>query len=203
MRGKFITFEGGEGAGKSTQIAMLTEYLKEKNIEYIVTREPGGSTLSEDIRHILLKQSQERCNMYCEALLIAAARVQHVQDCILPNLKAGKVVLCDRYIHSTYAYQGYGRGIDIDFLQKINAPATHLAMPDFTFFLDIAPKLAFARKDNNIALDRIESEGDDFHQKVYNGFLQLAKQKEQNILQIDANQPKDSIHKIIIQTLSL
>ena len=202
MRGQFITFEGGEGAGKSTQIALLAAYLQKKGIAYTITREPGGGKISEQIRSILLHNTENACVDSCEALLIAAARVQHVQDIILPSLQAGKIVLCDRYIHSTFAYQGYARGLDMQFLKAINAPATDLAMPDCTIFLDIAPQAAFARKDKHIQFDRIERAGLEFHTKVYNGFLQLAK-SDKNIQTIDATLPQNIIHEKIINCLQL
>ena len=202
MLGKFITFEGGEGAGKSTQIQLLAEYLKLKGIPCTVTREPGGGKISEDIRNILLNKADNDCTDHCEALLIAAARVQHVHDIILPSLKAGKVVLCDRYVHSTFAYQGYGRGLDIDFLKAINAPATTQIMPDFTFFLDVPPSVAFHRKDKRVALDRIEQAGLSFHERVYNGFLKLVNE-DKKIIQIDGCMPKKSIHSIIVKALQI
>ena len=202
MLGKFITFEGGEGAGKSTQIQLLAEYLKSKDIACTVTREPGGGKISEDIRKILLHKTDYQCTDHCEALLIAAARVQHVHDVILPNLRAGKVVLCDRYIHSTFAYQAYGRGLDIAFLKVINAPAIEQIMPDCTFFLDIPPTVAFHRKDKRVALDRIEQAGFAFHERVYHGFLELAKQ-DKKIIQIDGSLPVEAIHSLIVQALQI
>ena len=202
MLGKFITFEGGEGAGKSTQIHLLAEYLKAKGIACTVTREPGGGKISEDIRKILLHKADNHCTDECEALLIAAARVQHVHDIILPSLKAGKIVLCDRYIHSTFAYQAYGRGLDINFLKAINAPAIEQIMPDCTFFLDLPPNVAFHRKDKRVALDRIEQAGVAFHERVYYGFLELAK-NDKKIIKIDGSLPAESIHSLIVQELQV
>ena len=202
MLGRFITFEGGEGAGKSTQIQLLAEYLKLKGIPCTITREPGGIKISEDIRNILLNKAESNCTDYCEALLIAAARVQHVHDVIMPSLKAGKVVLCDRYVHSTFAYQAYGRGLDIGFLKEINAPATTQVMPDFTFFLDVPPTVAFARKDKRMALDRIEQAGLSFHERVYNGFLKLASE-DKKIIQIDGCLSVQSIHSSIVKALQI
>lgn len=202
MLGKFITFEGGDGAGKSTQIQLLAQYLETKGIEYIITREPGGGKMSEEIRQLLLNKKDTNCVNDCEALLIAAARVQHVHDIILPSLKANKVILCDRYVHSTFAYQGYGRGMDLDFLKAINMPAMEQVMPDITFLLHIHPSDAFARKNKRVALDRIEQAGIAFHERVYNGYLKLAKEDEK-IISIDANLPVSSIHASILQALKI
>ena len=202
MLGKFITFEGGEGVGKSTQIGLLAAYLQAKGIPFVCTREPGGSGLSEEIRTLLLDKAEYNCTEDCEALLIAAARIQHVHDVILPSLQAGKIVLCDRYVHSTFAYQGYGRGMDMAFLKAINAPAMRLAMPDMTFFLHLQPQKAFGRKGENALLDRIEQAGLDFHNKVYTGYRELARQ-EQTIVELDASLSVEEIHKKILQKLQL
>ena len=202
MLGKFITFEGGDGVGKSTQIRLLSEHLKAKGIECVVTREPGGGKISEEIRKILLNNNGESCSPICEALLMSASRVQHVHDVILPNLHQGKVVLCDRYVHSTYAYQGYGRGIDLAFLQTINEPATNLAMPDYVFLLNLPHASASARMSKRGRLDRIEMAGMGFHERVHRGFLELA-EKDDKIIQIDAQLSMEEIHAQIVQTLKI
>ena len=160
MKGKFITFEGCEGAGKSTQIRFLSAYLGERNIPHIVTREPGGSDISEAIRKVILDGRFTAMTDECEALLYAAARVQHLADTVAPALEAGKTVLCDRYLFSSFAYQGYGRGLSRKFLQEINSYAIGHFMPDIALFLDIPPVLAFARKHGADKEDRIEQAGE-------------------------------------------
>ena len=142
MRGKFIAFEGCEGAGKSTQMRLLSEYLQKKGIKHIVTREPGGSEISEAIRKVILNGKFSQMSDECEALLYAAARAQHLSDTVQPALERGDLVLCDRYVFSSYAYQGFGRGLDIKFLKNINEYAVQHFMPDVTLFLNIPPRLA-------------------------------------------------------------
>lgn len=202
MLGKLITFEGGDGVGKSTQIQLLAQYCKAKGIEYIITREPGGGKISEEIRKILLNKDDDACINDCEALLIAAARVQHVHDIILPSLQANKMVLCDRYVHSTFAYQGYGRGIDLEFLKAINMPAMEKVMPAVTFLLSMHPRDAFARKNKAFVFDRIEQAGSAFHERVYNGYLKLA-EEDDKIITIDATLPISSIHASIVARLKI
>lgn len=173
MRGKFITFEGCEGSGKSTQLRLLTEYLSSVGTDFIMTREPGGSRISEDIRKIILNgKNTEMCDE-CEALLYAAARIQHLREIIIPALEAGKLVICDRYVHSSLAYQGYARGLGMEFIESINSYALKLYPPDMTVFLDISPEDAFARKHGADKDDRIEALGPEFHKKVYEGYKAL------------------------------
>ena len=159
MKGRFIAFEGCEGAGKSTQMRLLSEYLTSRGIPHILTREPGGGQISEAIRKIILDGKNSEMTDECEALLYAAARVQHLADTVEPALNEGKLVLCDRYIFSSYAYQGYGRGLDMEFLENINSYAVHHFMPDVTLFLNIPPRLAFERKHGADENDRIEQAG--------------------------------------------
>ena len=146
MKGKFIAFEGCEGAGKSTQMRLLSEYLAKKGVAHAVTREPGGGEISEAIRKVILNGKFTSMTDECEALLYAAARVQHLADTVEPALNEGKLVLCDRYIFSSYAYQGYGRGLDMEFLENINSYAVHNFMPDVTLFLDVRAQARRRRK---------------------------------------------------------
>ena len=170
----FITFEGCEGVGKSRQIKELENYLKTNGISYYLTREPGGTPVSEQIRNVILDGKNTSMTDECEALLYASARVQLLKEVVKPKLDAGELVLCDRYIDSSLAYQGYARGLGIDFVEKINDYAIKNFMPDFTVFLDLPPELAFKRKGGVDKNDRLELSGMEFHQKVYEGYLALA-----------------------------
>ena len=176
MRGKFVTFEGCEGSGKSTQLRFLGEYLKETGVDFIMTREPGGSPIAEDIRKIILNGSYTEMCDECEALLYAAARLQHLKEVVEPALSAGKLVICDRYVDSSFAYQGYARGLGAEFIKNINSFALEKYPPDLTIFLDISPKDAFARKHGADPTDRMEKMGLEFHQKVYEGYKKLQKE---------------------------
>ncbi len=173
MRGKFITFEGCEGSGKSTQLKLLSEYLTSAGVDFILTREPGGSGISEDIRKIILNGKNTAMCDECEALLYAAARIQHLREVIIPALEAGKLVVCDRYVYSSLAYQGHARGLGEKFIEEINAVALSDYPPDMTVFLDISPSEAFKRKHGADKDDRIEQMGLDFHEKVYAGYKAL------------------------------
>lgn len=190
MKGTFITFEGCEGAGKSTQIRLLSQYLAERGKECVVTREPGGSAISEAIRAVILDGKNTAMTDECEALLYAAARAQHLSDTVLPALEAGKTVLCDRYIFSSFAYQGYGRGLDMGFLRAVNSFALQGHMPDITLFLDIPPRSAFERKHGADRNDRIEQAGEAFHARVYQGYLRLAEEYPGQIVCVDCSGTK-------------
>lgn len=173
MRGKFVTFEGCEGSGKSTQIRLLGEKLTQAGVDFIITREPGGSDVAEQIRRIILDGKNTAMCDECEALLYAAARVQHLKEIVVPALEAGKLVICDRYVDSSLAYQGAARGLGYDYIADINSWALDKYAPDLTVFLNISPKAAFERKHGADKDDRIEALGLDFHEKVYNGYLGL------------------------------
>lgn len=175
MRGKFVTFEGCEGSGKSTQLRLLGEYLTQKGVDFLMTREPGGSAIAEDIRKIILNGGYTSMCPECEALLYAAARIQHLKEVVEPALAAGKLVVCDRYVDSSFAYQGYARGLGPEFVKNINSFALQNYMPDLTVFLDISPSAAFERKHGADPNDRMEKEGINFHQKVYAGYKELLK----------------------------
>jgi dTMP kinase len=201
MRGKFITFEGCDGCGKSTQLKLLSEYLQAQNIEHVFTREPGGSKIAEQIREILLNGKNAEMTDECEALLYAAARVQHLHDKVEPALSQGKLVICDRYVDSSLAYQGYARGLGVDFVEKINDFAIKNFMPDYTLFLNLPPEQAFKRKGGVDKTDRLELSGIEFHDKVYNGYLSLAQKYQNRFIVIDASGEKEQTHQKIIDAL--
>ncbi|MDE5766792.1 MAG: dTMP kinase [Clostridia bacterium] len=173
MRGKFITFEGCEGSGKSTQIRLLSEKLTEAGVDFIVTREPGGSDVAEQIRKIILDGKNVSMCDECEALLYAAARIQHLKEIVEPALAAGKLVICDRYVDSSLAYQGAARGLGEKYISDINSVALSSYPPDLTVFLNISPERAFERKHGADKSDRMEQQGLEFHNKVYAGYLAL------------------------------
>ena len=201
MKGTFITFEGCEGVGKSRQIKMLEEYLVKHNVEYFLTREPGGTTVSEQIRSVILDGKNVAMTDECEALLYAAARVQLLQESVKPKLDAGVLVLCDRYIDSSFAYQSYGRGLDKEFVAKINDYAIKNFMPNYTVFLNLPPEQAFLRKGGADKTDRLELSGMDFHKKVYAGYVELAKENPDRFIVIDASGERDETHAKIITAL--
>ena len=201
MKGKFITFEGCEGVGKSRQIHFLEEYLKENGIEYFLTREPGGTGVSEQIRGVILDGKNVEMADECEALLYAAARVQLLKEEIAPRLSRGELVLCDRYIDSSLAYQGYARGLGVEFVEKINDYAVKNFMPDYTIFLSLAPEQAFLRKGGADKGDRVELSGIDFHNRVYQGYLELAKKYPERFLVIDASGTKEQTRAKVLNAL--
>ena len=201
MKGYFITFEGGEGSGKSTQLSLLKDYLDKSGRRYIYTREPGGTEIAEEIREILLSMHGEKMCDECEALLFAAARVQHIKNRILPAINDGNIVVCDRYVDSSMAYQGYARGLGEDLIEKVNFYAYKNCMPDVTFFLDVPPAAAFKRKGGADESDRVEMSGDKFHEKVYKAFSALCNKYPSRFIRIDAKQDARHVHNDIINTL--
>lgn len=194
-KGLFITLEGGEGAGKSTILNMLCEYFNHNNIEYISTREPGGITISEDIRNIILDCNNKNMDERCEALLYAAARRQHLVEKVIPALESGKIVLCDRFIDSSLAYQGHARGIGIDNVLAINSFAIGDNMPDLTIYFDIDPKIGLKRiKSNaNREINRLDLEKIEFHNKVREGYKILVEKYKDRIVEIDASRDIESV----------
>ena len=189
VRGKFVTFEGCEGSGKSTQLRLLSEYLDKTGTPYILTREPGGSPIAEQIRKIILDGKNTEMSDECEALLYAAAREQHLTEVIIPALEKGLLVLCDRYVDSSLAYQGAARGLGAEYIESINMHAMRAYPPDITVFLDIPPAAAFNRKHGADKDDRMEQQGLDFHNRVYGGYLALA-EKYPRICRIDCGGTK-------------
>ena len=199
----FITFEGCEGVGKSRQIRLLEEYLQKHGKKYYLTREPGGTPVSEQIRSVILDGKNVSMADECEALLYAAARVQLLKEIIKPRLDANELVLCDRYIDSSLAYQGYARGLGVDFVEKINDYAIKNFMPNYTIFLSLPPEQAFLRKGGVDKNDRVEQSGMEFHNKVYQGYLDLAKKYSSRFIVIDASGTKEQTHAKIIDALKL
>ena len=197
-RGKFITFEGGEGCGKSTQVKRLKEALEREGIEVVLTREPGGTWLSEEIRRLIKDQVTDAPCDRSELLLFLAARAQLVRNVIRPALDTGKWVVSDRFSDSTLAYQGYGRGLPLCELRQMNDFACEGLKPDLTLLLDVMPETAQARMRGREAAtattaDRIEMAGEDFHARLRNGFAELAKAEPERIVTIDANGSPDAV----------
>ncbi|MGI6153827.1 MAG: dTMP kinase [Christensenellaceae bacterium] len=189
-KGLFISFEGVDGCGKSTQLRFLAEYLAEKGLDPVKTREPGGCGISEKIRALLLDVNHDEMTDQTEALLYAAARAQHVSQVIAPAVTDGKIVLCDRFIDSSLAYQGLGRGLGIENVMNINRFGIGNFFPDKTFFLDFPPKLAFERMSKKRVHDRLEQEDEAFHIKLYEGFVLLSEKYPERIIRVDASGDK-------------
>ena len=199
--GKLITFEGCDGCGKSTQLKLLSDYLTEKGIPHIFTREPGGGKISEAIREILLNGKNAEMTDECEALLYAAARMQHLADRVEPALQEGKLVICDRYVDSSLAYQAYARGLGVEFITQINERALTNYCPDLTVFIDLSPEDAFKRKKGADADDRLEQAGMEFHRKVYAGYKELAKKYSKRIFSVDGKQTPEEIFADVVKVL--
>jgi len=195
----FITFEGIDGSGKSTQIQLLKEMLEKRNHVVTILREPGGNILSEQIRQLLL-DSKEQVDPRCELLLFTAARAQLVGSVIRPALEAGNIVICDRFIDSSVAYQGYGRGLSIESIESINDFATAGLIPDITFIFDLsvddaAKRAGFRSNDNQTKPDRMERSGDAFFERTKQGYLEIAKKSDRNIFIINANDAMNDIRE--------
>lgn len=201
MQGKFITFEGCEGAGKSAQMRLLGQYFTQNNIPFITTREPGGTSVAEKIREVILDIDNLSMAYECEVLLYAASRADHIKNKILPALKEGKVVLCDRFIDSSFAYQAHARGLGIEAVKKANFYALENCMPHMTLFLDISPDDAFYRKGGADGRDRMEAEGLEFHRKVYEGYLKLADMFPERFVRIECHGEKLKTHENILAAL--
>jgi dTMP kinase len=197
MKGFFIVFEGADGSGKSTQTRFLAEYLEAQGLSVLHTREPGGCPVAEEIREIVLSKDDKKMEAVTEAMLYAAARAEHVRQVIKPALKDGRLVLCDRYLLSSLAYQGYGRQLGVEAVRKINEPAIDGCLPDLTIFINITPEYAFKRMNEQKVHDRLEREDISFHERVFNGFTELL--KSENVLCIDAAGTKYETHELIKQ----
>lgn len=193
VRGKFITFEGSEGSGKSTQIEWIRKYLLQKKKQVLFVREPGGVMISEKIRDLLLDVKNEGMSSSCEMLLYMAARAQLVEQEILPALKKGMIVLCDRFLDSTIAYQGYGNGVDLKMIEMVGGYATQGLMPNLTVVFDIDAKIGLSRITGD--KDRIEQRSINYHNKVRQGFVALAKAQPKRVHLIKANKGKEEIHE--------
>lgn len=194
MGGIFIAFEGGEGSGKSTQTRILQSWLEEKGLPVLLTREPGGTALGWQLRHILLDLSSNEVALKTEALLFAADRAEHMAKVIQPALSRGDVVISDRYVDSFIAYENGGRQLHSDDVLRISQWATDAVVPDLTILLDIAPKTGLSRRGE---LDRMESQPIDFHERVRASYLELASSEPDRYLVVDAELPSEEISAII------
>ncbi len=192
----FITFEGGEGTGKTTLIKDIAYTLSQSHV-VITSREPGGSMIAEAIRDIILNPKYKGVTPYTEALLLAASRAQHLDEIILPALKENKIVLCDRYLDSSLAYQAFARDLGFDFVLNINQYATY-HMPDLTFYIDLDPLVGMARISKRDKYDRLDQETVTFHQKVRQGYLKIAQMYPNRIVTIDGTQTIEDIKAQII-----
>ncbi|MDD4981011.1 MAG: dTMP kinase [Candidatus Omnitrophica bacterium] len=204
MKGKFITFEGSEGSGKSTQSKLLSQYLKRKGFRIVYLREPGGTKVSEKIRKILLDHKNDSMTPMAEMLLYMAARAQVVNEIIAPALKEGKIVICDRFLDSTLAYQGYGLGIDIKLIKCVGEFATSGIKPDLTIFMDLGVKQGL--KHREFSKDRIERRPLLYHARVRRGYLQLAHSEPKRIkivkVKKDKNNTQSEIRELVDKFLT-
>lgn len=202
MKGKFLVFEGIDGSGKTTQLKLLGDKLATRGYPVLFTREPGGTRIGETVRDLLLDPQHSELVPVAEALLYAAARAQHVAQVILPALQEGKIVLCDRFLDSSLAYQGYGRGLDVGQLEKLNEVATAGLKPDLVLLLDFLCDAGMDRiAESGREVDRIEQEDRFFHRKVRAGYLALAGRDANRYRVIDANRSIDQIHGDIVRVV--
>lgn len=199
MKGRLITFEGIDGCGKTTQIKMLEEYLLKSGCNILILREPGGTAVGEKIRNILLDRQNNICSM-AEALLYASSRAQLVSERIIPEIERGKIVLLDRFVDSSYVYQGYARGLGMETIIAINNAATKGIRPDITIYIDITPEEAIKRRGKRTA-DRLEVESLEFHKRVYEGYQKLIKLEPDRFAVIDGMQDTYTIHKSIVDII--
>jgi len=204
MEGKFITFEGIEGCGKTSQAKLLVQYLEEKGYSVLMTREPGGTPVSEAVREILLSTDFSNMHPHTEVLLYLASRAQHVSEVIKPALENGKIIVCDRFSDSTFVYQCLVRGIDMHMIKTINRFATERISPHITFVLDVDPveglRRAKSRNQKNMREeDRMERESMDFHQRVREGYLKWAAEYPNRIYVVQSVREKEEVHEEIVE----
>ena len=195
VRNLFITFEGPEGAGKTSVLKAIAERLQSENIEFLSTREPGGIEIAEKIREVILNPAHTAMDAHTEALLYAAARSQHFYEKVEPALKAGKHVLCDRFIDSSLVYQGIGRGLGVEEVRAINEFAIGTRMPDKTILFDLDPEIGLARiqASRQDEINRLDTESLAFHKSVRKGYLELAKEYDERITIVDAGRPLEEV----------
>jgi dTMP kinase len=201
MKGAFISFEGIEGTGKSTQAKLLAEYLSLKGYRVIQTMEPGGTKISLKIRELLLSLDSREMDQVTELLLYNAARVQHIKEVIEPALERGDIVITDRFSDSTTAYQGYARGIDLQLIDSLDMIATKKLRPDITILLDIDVKTGLARNKVLNKSDRLELEGISFHEKVRMGFVQIAAREPERVKVLDCAEGLDGVHRKVVKII--
>jgi dTMP kinase len=205
-RGRFLSFEGIEGCGKTTQITILSEYLSKRSIPFTVTREPGGTAVGEAIRKILLNSETIHLTAASELLLFYASRSQNIAEKILPSLGRGEVVICDRFYHASMAYQGYGRGIPMDFINKLTDLVCGDNRPELTLLLDIAPEIGLSRararnKEKASSECRFEEEDVAFYTKIRQGYLELAQNDPTHVKVIPADRPIEEVHLDVVRIL--
>ncbi|MBO5470533.1 MAG: dTMP kinase [Lachnospiraceae bacterium] len=198
MEGIFITMEGPDGSGKTTQIDLLKKYLEHKGYDIVIAREPGGTVIGEAIREIILNPEYEEMGHMTELLLYASARAQLVNQVIKPALAEGKAVICDRFVESSAVYQGIGRGLGVDTVYEVNNYALGDVQPKLTIFMDLDAEEGIKRKKEQAELDRMEKEDLSFHKRVVDGYRQLARLYPERIVPIDATLPIDTIHSMIV-----
>ena len=203
IRGKFITLEGGEGVGKTTNLTFITHYLQQHNISVVVTREPGGTALAEKIRHLLLDKDSEAISEHAELLLIFAARAQHIKHVIEPALARGDWVLCDRFTDATYAYQGGGRNMRASTIEWLESLVQGNLRPDLTVLLDTPVEIGIDRARARGVLDRFESEKISFFENVRRAYLLQAELHPERIKLIKANQPLADVHKALVDVVGI
>lgn len=202
MKGFFITFEGGEGSGKTTVIEKVENYYLEKGFNVVRTREPGGSKIAEDIRNVILDVDNVNMDPITEAMLYAASRRQHLVEKVTPYLEKGYIVLCDRFIDSSLAYQGYARGLGIDKVYQMNLMATNGLLPDVTIYVDVKPEVGLSRiKSNNREQNRLDLEKLSFHQNVYEGYHQVAQMFSDRFKVINGEQTREQVFNDTIKVL--
>ncbi len=202
-RGLFVTVEGTDGCGKTTQIRNIIDHLSSLGCRVVLTREPGGTRISENIRSIILDPTFTEMHSITELMLYSAARAQLVEQVIKPSIAKSETVICDRYIDSFYAYQGYGRGLDMDMLKKITSLAIGDMIPDITIFLDLDPEIGLRRRMNAANGDRIENEQIEFHRRVYDGYKQLARENPDRIKTIDASRSVEEVWQDVRRQLDM
>ncbi len=203
QRGLFLTFEGIDGCGKSTQVRLFADYLERRGIKPVITREPGGTRLGEGIRKLLLPRASQGIDPRTEVLLLFASRAQNVAENILPALRHGSLVLCDRFTDATLAYQGHGRGLDLEFIRALHRFACQGLNPNLTFVIDINPRTSVARareRNSSAAADegRFEQEGAAFHQRVRSGYRRLAKEEPARVKLIPGEDSIQAVHHRIV-----
>lgn len=203
MKGFFITFEGTEGSGKTTVIEKVEQYYTEKGYQVIRTREPGGSKIAEDIRNVILDVNNTNMDSITEAMLYAASRRQHLVEKVIPYMEKGYIVLCDRFIDSSLAYQGHARGLGIDKVYQLNLIATNGLLPDATIYVDVRPEVGLARiKTNNREQNRLDLEKLSFHDKVYEGYRIVSEMFKERFKVINGEQDREAVFNDTIKVLN-
>jgi dTMP kinase len=202
VKGLFITFEGPEGSGKTSVIEGIKAYFNDLNIDYITTREPGGIKIAEEIRNIILDKENTEMDARAEALLFAASRSQHLNEKVVPALESGKVVICDRFVDSSLAYQGHARGLGIDEVYQINKFGIGETLPDLTIFIDVPPHVGLNRVFSNTRkVDRLDLEDIAFHERVYEGYMIIAKKYHNRFKIVDGTKSKEDVIKDTIEII--